>query len=40
MASVRNRVQGDGSVKHAELFRERATRKQTSMAYASRDVEG
>ena len=37
MASVRNRVQGDGSVKDAVLFRERATRKQTSLTYASRD---
>src|SRR6478735_8108387 len=37
MASVRNRVQGDGSVKYAVLFRERATRKQTSLTYSSRD---
>jgi len=37
MASVRKRVQGDGSVKYAVLFRERATRKKTSLTFASRD---
>ena len=37
MASIRNRVQGDGSVKFAVLFGERATRKQTSLTYVSRD---
>ena len=36
MASIRNRIQTDGSVKYAVLFRERATRKQTSLTYASR----
>jgi len=36
MASIRSRVQTDGSVKFAVLFRERATRKQTSLTYASR----
>lgn len=36
MVSIRNRVQTDGSVKFAVLFRERATRKQTSLTYASR----
>jgi len=36
MASIRNRVQTDGSVKFAVLFRERATRKRTSLTYASR----
>lgn len=36
MASVRERVQTDGSVKFAVLFRERATRKQTSLTYTSK----
>ena len=36
MASVRERLQADGSVKFAVLFRERATRKQTSHTYTSK----
>ena len=36
MASVRERVPTDGSVRFAVLFRERATRKQTSHTYTSK----